>query len=182
MAEMIVSEPKQHERNWLELPSDVMANILYRVGVVDILENAKKVCTTWHKICKDPSMWRVIHMKKVLGLSEQLQEMRKHGVGQSEGQFFDIKVGSFAYEQLIQKIWWHAMDLSQDQLVDIKVVGFAYDKLIQEMFKHAMDQSQGQLDDITIVDFACDELLQYVADRSSQLKRLEFVSCKRSGN
>ncbi|CAI9302791.1 unnamed protein product [Lactuca saligna] len=182
MAEMTVSKPKQHERNWLELPSDVMANILYRVGVVGILENARKVCTTWHKICEDPSMWRVIHMKKISGLSQQLQKMRKHGVGEIEGQFVYIKVGSFAYEQLIPKIWWHAMDQSQDQLVDIKGVGFAYDKLIQEMCKHAVDQSQGQLVDITIVDFACDRLLQYVADRSSQLKRLEFVSCKRSGH
>nr|KAJ0227464.1 hypothetical protein LSAT_V11C100004190 [Lactuca sativa] len=79
-------EVKQQTRNWLDLPQDVMANILYRVGVYDILENAQK-----------------------------------------------------------------------------------------EMCKHAVDRSQGQLVDITICDFVNEELLGYIANRSSQLKRLEFV-------
>ncbi|KAI3508585.1 hypothetical protein L1887_23593 [Cichorium endivia] len=121
MPEMIDSKPKQQSqleqqiRNWLDLPYDVMANILYRVGVIDILENAQKVCTTWHKICKDPAMWRVIHMK-ILYPNTQ----------------------------------------------------------IREMCKDAVNRSQGQLVDIGIVDFVNDELLQYIADRSSQLKRLNI--------
>ncbi|KAF5770756.1 putative F-box domain-containing protein [Helianthus annuus] len=41
---------KQEKRNWLDLPSDVTANILNRIGMVDILENAQKVCTAWRKI------------------------------------------------------------------------------------------------------------------------------------
>ncbi|XP_076938898.1 putative F-box/LRR-repeat protein 23 [Bidens hawaiensis] len=58
------SEPKQSwqvkqpERNWLELPSGIMVNILQRVGVDDILHNAQKVCTAWHEIYKDPAMRR----------------------------------------------------------------------------------------------------------------------------
>ncbi|KAJ0841944.1 putative F-box domain-containing protein [Helianthus annuus] len=59
------SIPKQEERNWLDLPSDVTANILNRIGMVDILENAQKVCTAWRKICKDPPMWRVINMNDI---------------------------------------------------------------------------------------------------------------------
>ncbi|KAI3685583.1 hypothetical protein L6452_34832 [Arctium lappa] len=111
---------KQPTRNWLELPSDVMANILSRVHVLDILENAQKVCTTWRKICKDPCMWRVICMD-----------------------------------------YWYKNDMSKDLA----------------MCKHAVDLSQGQLIDITIGDFGDDEILQYVADRSSQLRRLKVVSC-----
>ncbi|XP_076910530.1 F-box protein SKIP19-like [Bidens hawaiensis] len=34
---------RKQRRNWLKLPNDVMTNILYRVGVIDILENAQKV-------------------------------------------------------------------------------------------------------------------------------------------
>ncbi|MFS8012535.1 putative F-box domain-containing protein [Helianthus anomalus] len=49
---------KQEKKNWLDLPSDVTFNILNRIGMVDILENAQKVCTAWRKICKDPTMWR----------------------------------------------------------------------------------------------------------------------------
>ncbi|CAH1424420.1 unnamed protein product [Lactuca virosa] len=88
------------------------------IGPIDILENAQKVCTTWCKICKDPAMWRVIHMKTTVGPFRQ--------------------------------VW--------------------------EICRHAVDRSQGQLVDISIVEVVNDQLLQYVAHRSSQLKRLEFVS------
>nr|GEX14809.1 hypothetical protein [Tanacetum cinerariifolium] len=50
------------KKDWLKLPSDVTRNILYRVGVIDILENAQKVCTAWRKICQDLSIWRVIYV------------------------------------------------------------------------------------------------------------------------
>ncbi|CAH1443128.1 unnamed protein product [Lactuca virosa] len=108
----------------MELPYDVIANILYRVGVYDILENAQKVCTTWHKICKDPAMWRVINM---------------------ENNFKDVNRNGRS--------------------------------LMQEMCKHAVDRSQDQLIDITVCDFANKELLEYIADRSSQLRRLELAFC-----
>ncbi|GKC91197.1 putative F-box/LRR-repeat protein 23 [Tanacetum coccineum] len=46
------------QRDWLDLPSDVMVNILSRIVVVEILWNVQMVCTKWHEICKDPYMWR----------------------------------------------------------------------------------------------------------------------------
>ncbi|KAI3680374.1 hypothetical protein L2E82_50359 [Cichorium intybus] len=46
---------------------------------------------------------------------------------------------------------------------------------LKEICKQAVDRSQGQLVDITIGEFVDDELLEYVADRSSQLRRLEIV-------
>ncbi|XP_076937810.1 putative F-box protein At4g05475 [Bidens hawaiensis] len=78
-------QDKKTARNWLELPSDIMVNILQRIGVDDILHNAQKMC------------------------------------------------------------------------------------------KHVVDRSQGQLVDLTLIGFCHDKLLQYVADRSSQLRRLELV-------
>nr|GEW31763.1 hypothetical protein [Tanacetum cinerariifolium] len=60
---------KQHEMmqtttttKWFDLPLDLMVNILSRVVAVDKLWNVRKVCRDWRKICKDPSMWRVIYM------------------------------------------------------------------------------------------------------------------------
>ncbi|XP_022007114.2 putative F-box/LRR-repeat protein 23 [Helianthus annuus] len=110
---------KQEERNWLDLPSDVTADILKRIGMVDILENAQKVCTAWRKICKDPAMWRVIDMN------------------------------------------------------DIPVLGAKLSCF--EMCKHAVDRSQGQLVDITIVSASDANLHLYVADRTSELRRLEMA-------
>ncbi|KAJ0704964.1 putative F-box domain, leucine-rich repeat domain superfamily, F-box-like domain superfamily [Helianthus annuus] len=110
---------KQEKRNWLDLPSDVTANILNRIGMVDILENAQKVCTAWRKICKDPAMWRVINMNDIKGTSAEV--------------------------------------------------------LAVKMCKHAVDRSQGQLVDITIVSTYDAELHLYVADRTSELRRLEMA-------
>ncbi|EFH51110.1 hypothetical protein ARALYDRAFT_911820 [Arabidopsis lyrata subsp. lyrata] len=45
-------------RNWAELPSKLTSSILLRLGAIEILENAQKVCTSWHRVCKDPSIKR----------------------------------------------------------------------------------------------------------------------------
>lgn len=97
---------KQPTRNWLELPSDIMANILYRIGVIDILENAQKVCTTWRKICKEPSMWRVIKMNNCSDPSERpiCQEMCKNAVDRSQGQLVDLSITDFCTDELLQYI------------------------------------------------------------------------------
>ncbi|KAJ0657686.1 putative F-box domain-containing protein [Helianthus annuus] len=94
---MVLSELnlKQEERNWLDLPSDVTFNILNRIGMVDILENAQKVCTAWRKICKDPTMWRVINMNHFLrrAIPEvSAVQICKHAVDRSQGQLVDITI------------------------------------------------------------------------------------------
>ncbi|GJU35363.1 hypothetical protein Tco_1183717 [Tanacetum coccineum] len=37
---------EKQKRDWLKLPSDVTRNILYRVGVIDILENPQKAASS----------------------------------------------------------------------------------------------------------------------------------------
>ncbi|KAL7618612.1 hypothetical protein Lser_V15G00320 [Lactuca serriola] len=98
---------KEQKRNWLELPSDVMANILYRVGVHDILENAQKVCTTWRNICKDPAMWRVIYMENIYtdpNARSRLREMCKNAVDRSQGQLVDITMVNFTDDELLEYV------------------------------------------------------------------------------
>nr|XP_043614351.1 putative F-box/LRR-repeat protein 23 [Erigeron canadensis] len=80
---------KNQKRDWLDLPSDVTANILQRVGVSDILEDAQKVCTAWRKICKDPCMWKVI---KIVSFDDKM--MGKKAVDRSQGQLVDISICS----------------------------------------------------------------------------------------
>ncbi|GJY85257.1 putative F-box/LRR-repeat protein 23 [Tanacetum coccineum] len=97
---------KQPKRNCLELPSDIMANILYRVGVYDILENAQKVCTTWRKICKDPALWRVISMHNHGDPRTRppLREMCKHAVNRSQGQLLDLTIIDFVDYELLEYV------------------------------------------------------------------------------
>ncbi|KAG2684676.1 hypothetical protein I3843_10G084100 [Carya illinoinensis] len=109
-------------RNWLELPRDVTASILLRLGAVEILTCAQKVCLLWRNLCKDLSMWRKIDMRNL-------------------GDLWDMP----------------------------------YD--LETMCRHAVDRSCGQLVDINVEYFDTDELLHYIAESSSQVKRLRLVCC-----
>ncbi|GKC30228.1 F-box domain containing protein [Tanacetum coccineum] len=72
---------------------------------MDRLENARKVCTTWNKICKQPSIWKVIHMQTCKNAY--------------------IPVGGSIYQKsYLRKLCKNAVDRSQGQLVDIKIVEF----------------------------------------------------------
>ncbi|CAK9142848.1 unnamed protein product [Ilex paraguariensis] len=98
--------PKQTP-NWLQLPSDVTASILHRVGAIDILENVQKVCTTWRRICKDPAMWRVIDMCNLGDLHSipyDLEKMCRHAVDRSQGQLIDINIEYFGTDELLEYI------------------------------------------------------------------------------
>ncbi|KAG9156400.1 hypothetical protein Leryth_023032 [Lithospermum erythrorhizon] len=50
---------------WVELPEDITAKILHKIGPIGLLRSAQEVCTTWRRICRDPAMWRVIDMWKL---------------------------------------------------------------------------------------------------------------------
>ncbi|KAI3781074.1 hypothetical protein L2E82_11073 [Cichorium intybus] len=116
-------QPKvnQEKRNWLELPNDVMANILHRIGAFDILENAQKVCTSWHKICKDPAMWRVIYI---------------------DGSLFPyIGPNVKSWTRRLQKLCKNAIDRSQGQLVDITIVDIHIDGRLQYLGQYVGDRS-----------------------------------------
>ncbi|KAJ9565693.1 hypothetical protein OSB04_001659 [Centaurea solstitialis] len=53
-------------RNWLQMPDEIMGEmILQRLGAVQILMSVQKVCTTWRRICKDPTMWKIIGLMAV---------------------------------------------------------------------------------------------------------------------
>ena len=88
-----VYKKKETTRNWLELPRDVMALILKRLGAVEILETAQKVCMLWRSLCKVPSMWRAIDMcnsccRRSLGdpnnMRYYLEKMCIHAIDQSQ--------------------------------------------------------------------------------------------------
>ncbi|XVF68317.1 hypothetical protein PTKIN_Ptkin10aG0195000 [Pterospermum kingtungense] len=109
-------------RNWLDLPWEVTASILLRLGAIEIFESAQKVCTQWRSICKEPSMWRSIDM-------------------------------------------WNLGDL-HDRPYNL-----------EKMCMHAIDRSACGLVDINIAYFGTDDLLSYIAQRTSNLKRLRLIMC-----
>lgn len=98
--------------NWLELPRDVTSNILQRLGAVEILTKARYVCPYWWNICKDPFMWRKIHM------------------GRSHLYFQFANRGTPDLNRLVN-LCQYAVDLSSGHLEKIDIYGFGTDDLLQ---------------------------------------------------
>ncbi|CAK9181173.1 unnamed protein product, partial [Ilex paraguariensis] len=96
--------PADRIPNWLALPPDVTTTILHKVGVADTLMSAQKVCTTWRRTCKEPSMWRVIDTNTWRDLFSAvggaLLKRCKLAVDMSQGLLVDICIHSVATDDL----------------------------------------------------------------------------------
>ncbi|MCI22307.1 F-box protein SKIP19, partial [Trifolium medium] len=84
--------------NWLELPRDITENILQRLNTIEIVTSVCRVCPLWWNICKDPLMWRTIHMSNN-GTSAyadaDLVKICRYAIERSCGQLEDIEIVSF---------------------------------------------------------------------------------------
>lgn len=100
------------EPNWLELPIDVTADILQRLGAFTILTRARKVCSLWWIICQDPLMWRTIDMgmdyiyllPQCTQNSNSLKKMCHYAVDLSCGHLEDINIYRFGTDDLLNYI------------------------------------------------------------------------------
>ncbi|XP_059666018.1 F-box protein SKIP19-like [Cornus florida] len=121
MASSSTSQPPAAEtRNWLELPQDVTAMILHKLGAIEILESAQKVCMAWRNICKDPAMWRTIDMRNLGDLWDMpydLQKMAMHAIDRSCGQLVDINIEYFGTDETLQYITERTSQLRRLRLV-----------------------------------------------------------------
>ncbi|EOA21150.1 hypothetical protein CARUB_v10001497mg [Capsella rubella] len=91
-------------RNWAELPPELTSSILHRLGAIEILENAQKVCRSWRRVCKDPSMWRKIDMHNhgdVEDMKCDLDIMCRHAVDRSQGGLIEIDLWNIGSDDLL---------------------------------------------------------------------------------
>ncbi|OMO82164.1 hypothetical protein CCACVL1_12049 [Corchorus capsularis] len=106
-------------RNWLELPREVTASILLKLGAIEMIESAQKVCTLWRNICKDPSMWRFIDMENLGDLHDMpycLEKMCRHAIDRSSGGLVSINIEYFGTDDLLAYIAQRASQLRCLQL------------------------------------------------------------------
>nr|GEW36688.1 hypothetical protein [Tanacetum cinerariifolium] len=112
------SKSNLQKRDWSALPSDIMSNILSRLCINDILENAQKVCTAWRIVSKDPAMWRVINMNDLFDTNESVEYYYDDDDHEEkEEEEVDSK-----REISREKVCKHLVDRSQGQLVDLTLV------------------------------------------------------------
>lgn len=87
--------------SWIELPEDVTANILQRLGAQEMLESAQLVCTTWRKVCLDPAMWRVIDLENPGVSDEEYSSMCRCAMDRSQGQLIELRIANFGDDELL---------------------------------------------------------------------------------
>ncbi|KAJ4878958.1 F-box protein SKIP19 [Raphanus sativus] len=93
--------------DWAELPPELTSSILHRLGGIEILENAQRVCTSWRRVCKDPSMWRKIDMSNPHrgdSCHHELDKMCHHAVDRSQGALVEIEIWRVATYELLSYI------------------------------------------------------------------------------
>ncbi|KAK8662007.1 hypothetical protein V6N13_091595 [Hibiscus sabdariffa] len=122
-------------RNWLELPSDVTASILSRLGAIEILNSAQKVCSQWRNICKDPSMWRSIDMRNLGDREDDIvhEKMCFHAVDRSRGHLIDINFEYFGTDELLLYIAERSAHLKRLRL--FSCYGISEDALVKVALK-----------------------------------------------
>ncbi|KAF8104067.1 hypothetical protein N665_0181s0087 [Sinapis alba] len=91
--------------NWAELPPELTSSILHRLGAIEMMETAQKVCRSWRRICKDPSMWRKIDMRNLGDFRDMYYEkLCRHAVDCSQGELVEINLSHFANDSLLSYI------------------------------------------------------------------------------
>ncbi|XP_042042648.1 F-box protein SKIP19-like [Salvia splendens] len=105
---------------WLELPREITAAILHKLGAIELLTTAQHACTAWQSICRDPSMWRSIDMRNTGDLWEMpynLDKVCRYAVDRSQGQLIDINIEYFGTDELLHYISQSCSQLRRLQLV-----------------------------------------------------------------
>ncbi|WOG89644.1 hypothetical protein DCAR_0208882 [Daucus carota subsp. sativus] len=120
-----ISKPriKRKQRpNWLQLPYDVTINIFRKLGAVEILLNARKVCKAWHNICKEPFLWIVTSMHHDVDYGKfepaHLDLICMAAVDRSQGQLLDVSIEFLATRTVMNYIAQRSSQLSRLRLVN----------------------------------------------------------------
>ncbi|XP_074267286.1 F-box protein SKIP19-like [Silene latifolia] len=100
------NEPVEEVRNWLELPCDLMLMILMKVGPFDILESAQFMCKVWYTLCKEPNLWRTVHIENIMELAMGLEYemMMFNAIDRSSGGLIDLSIDGFGSDELCSYI------------------------------------------------------------------------------
>ncbi|TKY71946.1 F-box protein SKIP19 [Spatholobus suberectus] len=92
------------ERNWLDLPRDVVCAIFQKLGAVETLTRAHRVCSLWRAISKDPLVWRSIDMRNSGDMDFQLGILCRRAVDYSSGHLLHINIEHFGTDDLLHYI------------------------------------------------------------------------------
>ncbi|XP_047942036.1 putative F-box/LRR-repeat protein 9 isoform X2 [Salvia hispanica] len=114
----VVASSSDPPPSCIDLPRDVTAEILQRLGAEGMLTSAQKVCTTWWKVCKDPALWRVIDFSNPRQgiFNDEYNVMCRRAVDRSQGQLVDLTIQYFGDDALLDYIVHRSPNLKRIKL------------------------------------------------------------------
>ncbi|XP_047949573.1 putative F-box/LRR-repeat protein 23 [Salvia hispanica] len=163
---------------WIELPDDLTVNILQRLDAKEIIMSAQLVCSTWWRVCKNPAMWRVIHLHCA---GDKFEFICLRAVDRSQGQLLELKLSGFE----VDGGWLHYVADRSSQLrcltvdvfrrIESSVLTVAIKKLTQleELHLSLMDPSLSP-DDFESIGISC-PMLKSFAYNGGQWEFTEYV-------
>ncbi|XP_077243834.1 F-box protein SKIP19-like [Tasmannia lanceolata] len=95
------------ERNWAELPTDILSVIFQKLGSIEILFTAQAVCSSWMRFSYEPQVWQRIDMLNHCDIYEfeyDLEKMARAAVDRSCGQLVEFSVAQFGTDDLLQYV------------------------------------------------------------------------------
>ncbi|KAL2341103.1 hypothetical protein Fmac_009043 [Flemingia macrophylla] len=107
----VVVDDEEEQRNWLDLPRDVMCTVFQKLDAVEILTRAERVCSAWRSVSKDPLLWRTIHMPDSGDSDFQLWVLCRRAIDLSSGHLLSIYIENFATDDLLRYITLNASHL-----------------------------------------------------------------------
>ncbi|XP_050226150.1 putative F-box/LRR-repeat protein 23 [Mercurialis annua] len=119
--------PQNPNRNWAELPGDVIALILSKIGAIEMLVSAQFVCSSWCNVCKDPATWRSINVLPdgdyYNTRTYNLEALCKNAVDRSCGGLVSLRIEYIATDSLINYVSHRAKNLKQLRIVSSYSLG-----------------------------------------------------------
>ncbi|KAL0675288.1 hypothetical protein Bca4012_003269 [Brassica carinata] len=162
--------------SWSELPTELTSSILQRLGAIEVLENAQKVCTSWRRVSKDPAMWRKIVMHNVEDLGYNLDIMYRHAVDRSQGGLVEIEIWDFGTDSLVNYIAYSSGNLRSLKLVKCYLVtdeGFT-EALVKLPLFEELEVSYGSLSRESLKSVAHDDDALAIAATMNGLRHLQL--------
>ncbi|OAY75546.1 F-box protein SKIP19, partial [Ananas comosus] len=94
--------PSVEGRNWAELSPDVLSVIFGKIGAVEILMGAGRVCRGWRRVAREPLLWRRVDMTHLDHLGEaEMEAMARLAVDWSAGRMEEFSAARFGSDELL---------------------------------------------------------------------------------
>ncbi|KAL7142478.1 hypothetical protein ABFS83_08G125300 [Erythranthe nasuta] len=111
---------------WEKLPPEITAVILQKLGAMETLTTARKVCPTWRRVSEEyPSIWRSIDIQDPLCMYEDIETMCRHAVDLSQGQLIELIINGFGTSDTILYISQRSSQLKRLQIVNCHCISFS---------------------------------------------------------